>query len=130
MSKFVGQLKKYDDFVCFPKGASKDDVANAEATLGLKFAKEYCEYTEEVGAASANGHEFTGVVNSKHLNVVTATQSARKKNPDIPDELYVVENLNADGIVIMQDAGGKIYEAGVDTEVKKIAGSLADYIKE
>ena len=130
MSKFVSRLKKYDDFVCFPKGALKDDVANAEVTLGLKFAKEYCEYTEEVGAASANGHEFTGVVNSKYLNVVTATQSARKENPDIPDELYVVENLNADGIVIMQDAGGKIYEAGVDTEVKKIAGSLADYIKE
>lgn len=130
MSKFVSRLKKYDDFVCFPKGALKDDVANAEVTLGLKFAKEYCEYTEEVGAASANGHEFTGVVNSKYLNVVTATQSARKKNPDIPDELYVVENLNADGIVIMQDAGGKIYEAGVDTEVKKIAGSLSDYIKE
>ena len=41
MSKFVSRLKKCDDFVCFPKGALKDDVANAEVTLGLKFAKEY-----------------------------------------------------------------------------------------
>lgn len=128
MSKFVCQLKKYDDFACFPKGALKEDVIKAEATLGLKFAKEYCDYTEEVGAASANGHEFTGVINSKHLNVVSATQNLRKKYLGIPNGLYVVEKLNYDGIVIMQDADGKIYEAGVDSKVEIIASSLTDYI--
>lgn len=43
--------------------------------------------------------------------------------------MYVIENLDIDGIVIWQDTKGAIYEMQ-NGKYKKINKSLADYIKE
>lgn len=127
MSNFVTVLKKYDDLFT-AKGADKQSVADAESTLSLRFAKEYAEYLEECGVASADGHEFTGLINSKRLNVVDVTQAAKKKNVNIPQDLYVVEELQIDGIVIWQSESREVYMTAGDGVPEKINDSLTEYI--
>lgn len=128
MSAFVSVLGKYDDYVGMPQGATADDIASSEAALGLTFASEYVEYTKEVGAACADGHEFTGVVKSPRLNVVSVTKEAKEKNPNVIGGLYVVESLDVDGILIWQDKDGKVYESEYKGVPKLIATSLVEYI--
>lgn len=129
MSDFAKAIKKYDDFFS-AKGADKQLVADAESALSLRFAKEYIEYLEECGVASADGHEFTGLINSKRLNVVDVTQAAKNKNGNIPQDFYVVEELQIDGIVIWQSESGEIYMTASDGVPEKINDSLAEYIEQ
>lgn len=127
MSDFVKALKKYDDFFA-AEGADKQSVADAESALSLRFAKEYAEYLEECGVVSADGHEFTGLINSKRLNVVDVTKAAKMKNGGIPQDLYVVEELQIDGIVIWQSESGKVFMTASEGLPEKINNSLAEYI--
>lgn len=129
MSALVSALEKYDDYVGMPQGATPENIRIAEAALGLRFAEEYTEYTKAVGAACADGHEFTGVVKSPRLNVVTATLEAKEKNPKIAEDLYVVEALNVDGILLWQNGEGGVYESGYKDTPKFVATSLVEYIK-
>lgn len=129
MSNFVKAIKKYDDFFA-AEGADKQSVAYAESALSLRFAKEFEEYLEEYGVASADGHEFTGLINSKRLNVVDVTQAAKKKNGSIPQDFYVVEELQIDGIVIWQSESGEVYMTAGDGGPEKINDSLAEYIEQ
>ena len=78
--------------------------------------------------ASANGHEFTGILKSERLNVVDATLRARRKNSNIPLTLYVVEELQIDGLIIWQDESGTVYRAMSGERPTKISDSLADYV--
>lgn len=129
MLNFAKDLKEYDDFFA-AEGADKQLVAEAESALSLKFTKEYAEYLEECGAASADGHEFTGLINSKRLNVVDVTKAAKKKNGSIPQDFYVVEELQIDGIVIWQSESGEVYMTASDGLPEKINDSLAEYIEQ
>lgn len=43
--------------------------------------------------------------------------------------MYVIENTCVDGVIIWQDTEGIVYKTQPDTEPKKIADSMAEYIK-
>lgn len=128
MSELIETMKKYEDFVDMAKGASQSEIEEAEKELGVTFSEEYKNYTKEAGSASANGHELTGVVESKRLNVISATKDAKLKNENIPSNLYVVEAIGVDGIIAWQDSFGVVYESGYKSDVKKVAESLAEYV--
>ena len=44
--------------------------------------------------------------------------------------MYVIENLNIEGVVIWQDSKGTIYQSRPNHEPKKINKSLAEYVEE
>lgn len=127
MAEFVRILKNFDDFFA-AEGADAKSVEDAETALSLKFAEEYVQYLKEYGVASADGHEFTGLIKSKRLNVVDVTETARKKNVNIPLDLYVVEELQIDGIIIWQSEDGRIFQTVCDGKAEMVNSSLADYI--
>lgn len=128
MGNFIDLMKGFED--CFTgKGAKDDAIAQAEHELSLKFADDYKKYLRECGVASADGHEFTGLIESKRLNVVDATLAWREKQSSVPEDLYVVENLQMDGIVILQAADGKVYKTILDEAPKYICDSLYEYFK-
>ena len=83
----------------------------------------------ECGAVSFKGHELTGVCLSKRLNVVDVTLEARKLNPTIPNDMYIVEEANIDGILVWQNASGAVYISMPGTSTPKVAGSLQEYLK-
>lgn len=109
-------------------GVSEKDIEAAEMALGLTFAEEYRDYLLNCGIATAGGHEFTGIGKSRRLNVVNVTQEYRRKNKNIPDDLYVVEELGIDKIVIWQSTSGEIYQTVAESKPEKIADSIAEYL--
>ena len=127
MSGFLKDMESKADFYKL-LGASVEQVSQAEASLNLKFADEYKEYLMAFGMASANAHEFTGICDSSRLNVVDVTVLERQRNPSVPLEYYVVEQVNIDRIVVWQSSTGEIYETAKELSPVKICDSLCEYL--
>ena len=128
MSDIIKVLKQMEDFDSMD-GGSKEEIALAELDLNLNFAADYKKYLLEYGIASADGHEFTGLVKSPRLNVVDVTVKLKKKFKDAPADAYVIEELGVDDIVIFQTSDGSIYKAAPKTQFIKVADSFAEYLK-
>ena len=63
----------------------------------------------------------------QQLNIVGATRRSREMNPGIPGDLYVVEKLQIDGIVIWQSGTGMVFQTVMDGNAKEIYPFLAKY---
>lgn len=111
------------------KGVDVSSVDEAQQKLGLSFAEDYREYVLAYGIASCNGHELTGISQSKRLDVVAATRRARELEPRVPDNLYLIEDANIDSILIWQDEQGTVWQTMSGAEPKRIADSLIDYLR-
>lgn len=109
---------------------NKEQIVQAEKELNVCFSKEYADYVAAFGVAIFDGHEFTGLCNGKRLDVVRITQAQRKLNENIPDDWYVVECVDVDGIVIWQNSEGTVYASTPNSGAKKIASSLSEYLGE
>lgn len=129
MADIIKILNKLDDFNCL-EGADEQAIISAETELGVKFASDYKKYLSEYGLASADGHEFTGIVKSSRLNVVDVTIRLKKKFKNAPNDAYVLEELNIDDIVIFQTSDGSIYKALPKTNFIKVANSFSEYLED
>lgn len=111
-------------------GACPDWVNDVENALGLMFTNEYREYVLCFGVASYYGHELTGICSDPALNVLKVTLSERDfYGPKIPNDWYVIERADIDGIVIWQDSiTGKIYQTQPNNSPEVIASSMLGYI--
>lgn len=108
--------------------ASEEKIGAAEETLGLKFATDYKEYLRSFGFISYEGHELTGISESQRLNVVSVTQEAREIYININPELYVIEDTGYEGILILQNQKGEVFQIEPHSDPQKVCDSLADYI--
>lgn len=107
--------------------AKEAEVRAAEKALGLTFAEDYREYVMTYGVISARGIELTGVTSAKRLDVVNVTMTERELS-DIPQGMYVLENPGIDGILILQDSSGTVYSIAPHEAVKRVCGSLTEYV--
>ncbi|MGN0606615.1 MAG: SMI1/KNR4 family protein [Oscillospiraceae bacterium] len=123
--KAIENMKNF----CSLKGTSEEKIIDAENSLGVTFSEEYKSYLNQYALASMNGHELTGIVDSKRLNVVDVTIKHREINPDIPKNLYVLEELNIDDVVAWQDENGLVFQTIGTSEPVKICDSLVEYVK-
>ena len=113
---------------CSLDGVSAKQISDAEKALALHFANDFREYLLTFGIASSDGHEFTGICNSKRLNVVDVTLAERSNVPNVPQNWYVLEEANIDGIVFWQSDTGKVYQTQPGRETVKVADSIRDYL--
>ena len=127
MSKLTEALRKSEKMRA-GGAAEESDINLAEEALCLSFAPEYRDYLKELGFASYIGHELTGICKSARLNVVNVTMEAREIY-DIDSDMYVVEDTGYEGILILQDQKGTVYQISPHSSPKRIAESLTDYIK-
>ena len=127
MSKIIEAINSLENLLPL-KSASVEDVENVEIELALPLAEEYKEYLLEFGAIMADDIELTGIAKSKNRDVVQVTKREWAANNKIKHNLYVVENLDIDGIIIWQDGSGKVYESSPNHGATKIADSLAEYL--
>ena len=127
MSAFTDRISKMKAFRSRTP-ASTEQIKEAESILGLTFAKEYKEYLSAFGCASIYGHEFTGICNATRLDVVNVTNEQKSFNAGIPDDWYIIEETQIDGIVIWQNAKGTVYAKSPNGSPKKIAKSFSEYI--
>jgi hypothetical protein len=111
-------------------GAATDiEIETAEKQLDLTFASEYKEYLKEFGFASCNGHELTGISKSSRLNVVDVTQEARETYGSDIQDMYVIEDTGYEGILVLQDRKGSVYQIEPNSKPSKICPSLAAYVQ-
>lgn len=108
--------------------ATKEEITYAESVLQLTFSKEYTEYLTAYGCASVFGHEFTGICKTERLNVMPVTLYQREQNHNIPNDWYVIEEANIDGITVWQTHSGEIYAIYPNHMPSKIADSFREYI--
>lgn len=127
MPNLVKVIKNNADAL-WGNGVSKKAIDDAEQALQLKFAEEYEEYLLAVGVAAVDGSELTGISNSDRTDVVKVTMAKRKDFPDVPGNLYVVEDVNIDGIVIWQHENGNVFGCGFGIELHQIADSITEYL--
>lgn len=110
------------------KGVDVETVIEAEKKLGLKFSSEFRNYLIEYGCASFGSHEFMGLGSTDYLDVVKETLNERRNSDRFPRHCYILENLGIDGIFILQDEEGSVYELN-DAGMKKIFGSFQEYME-
>lgn len=113
----------------FIKPASIEQIIEAEKELGVNFADDYIKYVKKYGVISAKGIELTGVTNYKRLSVVFITKKERNINPNIPANMYVIENIAIDGLIALQDETGKVYTVTPNKTPKLSYNSLSEYIE-
>lgn len=128
MSNFVNKLKNIES-LSHVKGADMRTIREAEVVLNITFPKEYIELLSEFGAISFFGTEWNGLNIGRDFNVVKATVEARNLYPNFPNDKFILEDLHIDGILILSDSDGFIYE-WVDGTLKKICNSLSEYLDE
>lgn len=113
----------------FIKPTPMKQIIKVEKELGVNFADDYTKYVEKYGAISAKGIELTGVTNYERLSVVSATKKERNMNPNIPTNMYVIENIAIDGLIALQDETGKVYTVTPNGSPKLSYNSLSEYIE-
>lgn len=128
MSIIVDTIKSMPDYIG-SNGRTDEEIKQAEKELGVSFAKDYRKYLEAIGLACFDGRELTGLTKTSRLDVVSVTKEQRGKFGKSASSWYVVEEANIYGIVIWQSSDGTVYEAAPNSKAKKIADSLAEYIK-
>ena len=127
MASIVDVIKDMPDYIG-SNGRSTEEINLAEKALGVLFSKDYCRYLKEIGLASFDGHELTGLTKTARLDVVSVTMEQREQLGNIDASWYVIEEAGIDGIVIWQSADGSIYATAPNSKARKIANSLSEYV--
>lgn len=129
MMELLDYLAQMENLV-FSGGKDDGKIQEVEEKLGLKFSEEYKKYLRKYGSVSYENHELTGLNRSKRLNVVDCTFEQRKSNDCLLPDMYVVEDLGIDGIIVLQRSDGTVYMLfSYDNEISKVAGSLVEYLQ-
>ena len=111
------------------KETNENEIKQAELELGLRFADDYRNYIKQFGCMVIGSREFTGISLQENYNVVSTTKAQRNYNKNIPENSYVIEQLNIDGIIIWQSSNGEVFQTSPNTAPMKIADSLVEYIQ-
>ena len=94
-----------------------------------KPADDYRNYIKQFGCMVIGSREITGISSQENYNVVSTTKAQRNYNKNIPENSYVIEQLNIDGIIIWQSSNGEVFQTSPNTAPMKIADSLVEYIQ-
>ena len=127
MRAFADIVNSFEDFVAYG-GADEEQIIQAESALHLEFNADYKAFLKQYGAACSNGHEIMGICNSKRLDVVENTLREKQKNPNIQDNMYLIENMGIDDVLIWQTREGMIYQTSGNSVPKKLSNNLCEYI--
>lgn len=130
MTDIISILKSIGDDLMTLGGVTEADIMEAEEQLTTSFSEEYKKYLQTFGIASWDGVELTGICKSKHQNVVDVTLRNRADDVSSRNDLYVIEELGIDGIVIWQNQKGEVYQTVNKEKPVKVADSMAEYIKQ
>lgn len=128
MKNAIEKIESLEDVV-FGNGVSGQSIADAEQRLNLTFAEDYRAYLKCYGLIAYDGHELTGLGNSDRTNVVLVTKTERLLRCGISQDMYVLEQMHIDDIVIWQSSSGIIWQTVGRQEPVRLASSLLDYLE-
>lgn len=111
----------------FTGSVSDEIIEKAEKELGLSFSSEYIDMLKSYGSLCVKGEEFLGI-DINNYDVVKATNKARNTSSDFPQNMYVIEDMAIDGILLLQKTTGEIFTYQPYQSLQKVTDSLADYL--
>lgn len=105
-------IKKIDEKFKLYKttGASDELIGEAERQLNLSFPEDYKEYLSTFGAISFGSTELTGLNIDGYANVVSVTLKEAQRNKSFPKGSIVLENTGIEGLLLLQQSDGEVYE--------------------
>jgi len=110
-------------------GVTISEIKTAESELSTTFSDDYKELLLKYGALSIGSHEINGLGVTGYLNVVTATENERKLSKDSQlDQLIVIENIGAEGVLIVLDEDGQVFQYA-ERQLKRMYKDLSAYLK-
>jgi SMI1 / KNR4 family. len=118
--------KKYKMFKTKP--VNEDAIKEAETKLGRVFSDEYKKYLMQFGAISFSSTELTGLNIDKYANVVDVTLKEIELNENFPKDCIVLENVGVEGVLILINSKGVIFE-WKNNNATKIHGSMEEYLR-
>lgn len=107
---------------------STEEVMRAEEKLNFKFSDEYKSFLLNYGAMACGSNEIIGLGVEGYLNVVSVTLDERGLNPELLDRFIVIQNIGVEGILIIMDEKGNVYEFA-NKSYKKIYTSFIDFLQ-
>ena len=128
MRDLIAYLDNIDDKIT-TNGASELEIEYAQVSLGLKFNDEYIDLLKRYGCILLNGETIFGIAKNKAYDVVFNTLDEKRCFPEIPSDMYIVSSLGIEGILILQNEDGLIFEFKQSHAPKLIFNSLLDYLK-
>jgi hypothetical protein len=110
-------------------GVEPSIIEQAEKELNFKMPKDYKELLMSYGAISIGSHEIAALGVEGYLNVVTLTNQERLRANGGLDNYLVLENLATEGLLIVLDDSGAVYEYRNDS-AERLFTDLKSYLKE
>ena len=126
----IDKIKQKNNFNSSKNKYGDEIINEMEIKLGLKFNDEYKICMKEFGIFSFGGHEFMGIIDSDRLNIVKNTIREKEKYLTIKKDMYVIEDLNIDSILVWQNTAGEIFESDAEGNYVKIYNNFDEYINE
>lgn len=124
----LNTIPTYDKYT-YGSGASPEEIKEAESKLQLSFSEEYKDYLLKYSCAVIDHKYITGITSVEYLDVIDNTITEKQRCNKVPADMYVIERLSIDNIVLWQDQTGAVYQTAGDSEPVKIYDSLSDYIR-
>lgn len=118
--------KKYKMFKT--QSVNDDAIKEAETKLGRVFSDDYKKYLLQFGAISFSSTELTGLNIDKYANVVDVTLKEIELNENFPKDCIVLENIGVEGVLILTNSKGHIFEWQNNSAIK-IHDSMAEYLR-
>lgn len=109
--------------------ANKSQIKSAEEKLGLRFSDDFKEYVSNFGAIRFYATEWTGFNTDDYCDVVKTTLEARQLYDNFPKDMFILEDLHIDSLLILSDSQGRIYQ-WQNGNLEKIHNSIEDYLEE
>ena len=120
----VNRIKHKDNL----GNCSLEDIKAAEQALGLKFAGEYIELLTNFGTLTTDYLDISSTLKDPFYDVTHLTKDVRNRHKGLPNDLYVVYDVHIDGIVILQNASGKVFSIDETGSLMEAYDSLAAFI--
>ncbi|MDR6123469.1 hypothetical protein QFZ87_003066 [Bacillus sp. SLBN-46] len=115
--------------VLFTGGVDIQAVEQAEMELAFKMPSDYKELLLKYGALASGGHEIAALGVDGYLNVVELTKKERVLANNQLDNYIVIENLATEGLLIVLDEEGQVYQYQKNA-LEKIYSDFKAYLKE
>lgn len=106
---------------------SAEDIAKAEKELGLSFSPEYKTLLVQTGSLSNDYFDVAFIKGPG--NVVELTLMVRRIYRNLPRDLYALIDAGVDGIYILQNEKGYIFEIDDSDEIIQSSFSLKEYME-
>ena len=112
----------------YSNACSLIEIEEAEKELNLKFADEYKQVLLECGKVS-NEYLDLSSPNNPLADVVNTTKEVRKLYRNLPRDCYVLVDVGVDGIYVLQDGRGKLFDIDEDDEIYQSYPNLETYLE-